>query len=128
MIGALSGALGVELPDDYLDFLRMADGVEGPIGEKGYLALYSIDWVIECNRTYREWVPWLVFFGTSGSLSGYAFDTRTRTMPVLEADWIGMDSNPMYFCGANFVEFLENLTKDVEPIEIDPDRPSPPHT
>jgi hypothetical protein len=116
----------VKLPDDYLDFLMMADGAAGPIGKEGYLALYSIDRVIECNRTYSEWVPWLVFFGTSGSLSGYGFDTRTRPMRVLEVDWIGLDSDPMYFCGANFVEFLENLTKDVEPIEIDPDRPLPP--
>jgi hypothetical protein len=118
MIRAFLRSLNAELPDDYLDFLRMANGAEGPIGQQHYLALYSIDAAIECNKTYGEWVPWLVFFGTSGSISGFGFDTRSATMPVLEVDWIGLDRNPMYLWGTSFVEFLENLAKDAEPARI----------
>jgi len=122
-IGSLLEILDVKLPEDYLDFLRALDGAEGPIGERGYLALYSIERVIECNKNYKEWVPWLVFFGTSGSLSGYGFDTRSPGMPVLELDWIGLDSSPVYLCGMSFLEFLEHLANDEEPGRLGPHPP-----
>lgn len=119
-IRVLLDSVKVKLPGEYLEFLRIANGAEGYMCEGNYLSLYSIDEVIECNRAFGEWLPWFVFIGTSGSISGYGLDTRSISMPVLEADWIGLDSNPIFLCGMSFVEFLENLSQDIEPRRLGP--------
>lgn len=39
-ISQLTESLGMPLPKDYLDLIRLANGAEGPIGPSGYLIFY----------------------------------------------------------------------------------------
>lgn len=106
----LQRALGLELPDQYRSFLRMANGAEGWIGENqnSYLIMHSVEGVIDLRRAYLDaGAPeWLVLFGSSGGGSGYGFDARVEAMPIVETDWF---FELLYVRGSTFLEFLEYL-------------------
>ena len=101
---------GVELPVEYVEFMRATNGADGPIGNIEYLQIWTVEEVIELNRgidDIKEEHPEWLFFAGMGSGSDYAFDTRYQPMPVVEVDMSDPDNNEVR--GASFAEFLENL-------------------
>jgi hypothetical protein len=111
----LSAHFGVDLPAEYVEFMRTTNGAEGPIGTIEYLQIWPVEEVIDLDRgraDIREEHPEWLFFGGMGSGSNYAFDTRYQPMPVVEIDMIDADNNEVR--GGSFEEFLENLYKAEE--------------
>lgn len=106
----LSAHFGVELPAEYVEFMRTTNGADGPIGNIEYLQIWSVEEVIDLEGgidDIKEEHPEWLFFGGMGGGSDYAFDTRYQPMPVVEVDMSDPDYN--YVRGASFEEFLENL-------------------
>src|ERR1051325_5307671 len=68
------------LPADYLDFLKFSNGIEGKVGEKGYLILWSAEILPEVNNGYEvsEWMPGFFIIGSDGGDTAYGIDTRSK--------------------------------------------------
>jgi hypothetical protein len=98
---------GFALPDDYLDFMRRADGGEGIIGE-AYVILWRLGELLELNKAYEvdEYAPGLFLFGSDGGGEAFAFDLRSTTKPVIRAPFVGMDFSLVVAVAPTFVQFL----------------------
>jgi hypothetical protein len=111
LLKMVESQLGVSLPPEYADFLKYSNGAEGTIGENSYLVLWPVEEIAPLNKAYAvgEFAPGLLLFGSDGGGVGYAFDTRSETMPIVEVPFIGMNLNDTKLRGLTFVEFLEHL-------------------
>lgn len=103
-------ALQVELPPDYVSFLRSYNGGEGTIGET-YLVLWKAEELAEMNQSYRatEFVPELLLIGSDGGGEAFAFDKRTAPWGVVMVPFIGLEMKCADSMGATFTEFLNSL-------------------
>lgn len=92
VIDNLSASIGVALPADYLDFLRLHNGGEGFIGED-YFIFWRAEDLVTFNREYEveKYAPGILLFGSDGGGDGYGFDTQSTAMPVVCIPFIGMD-------------------------------------
>jgi hypothetical protein len=91
-ITRLTEATGqAELPTDYLQFLMLADGAEGFVGNR-YIALWHAGEIIELNGIARtqEFAPGLFLVGTDGAVTGYGLDVRSARAQFLEVPLVGM--------------------------------------
>lgn len=110
-IAAFNDETGNELPQDYIEFLKMTDGGEGSIGKNSYVSLWRISDLLPLNRDYQveAYAPGLLVFGSDGGGEAYGFDTRSAPWNVVEAPFVGMEWSQARPLGASFTEFLEHL-------------------
>jgi len=103
---------GFELPGDYKQFLRRADGGEGFVGH-AYLILWPVEQLQELNDAYQveEYASGLLLFGSDGGGEAYAFDTRAAGKPIVSVPFVGMERQLARAMGADFREFLERLSR-----------------
>ena len=103
---------GLNLPDDYVEFLRRRNGGEGFIGDS-YLILWKLEELVEFNRDYEvtEYCPGLLLIGSSGGGEAYAFDTREANWPMVQVPFVGMDPSVIERVGNSFSDFLRALAK-----------------
>ena len=87
-----------------------SNGAEGFIGSS-YLVIWPIEQIIVLNQAYRvsEFNPGLVYFGSDGGGEAYAFDIRTKEMPIVEFPFESIHIEDAELCGKTFYEFLQNL-------------------
>lgn len=112
-LAALSAATR-SLPDDYLNFLRISNGAEGPIGSKNYLVLWSIEELEQTNVEYgtSEFAPGLVLVGTDGGNTGYGFDCRVPPYKVVEVQLAGMNWDDAKQVADTFTSFVRVLWEE----------------
>lgn len=110
-IAALEMAVGFKLPETYCALMRRSSGIEGFVGGGCYIALWPVEQIVELNDAYgvSEFAPGLVFFGSNGGEAGFAFDTRTEGLPIIEVPFIGLSLNEGNPRGRTFDEFMKNL-------------------
>jgi hypothetical protein len=86
----------VELPPEYLAYLRESNGGGGDIGvEPGLLYFWQTEEVSDNNNGYevQQNVPGFYAFGSSGGGEMFAFDTRgPKPWPVVIIPFIPMDA------------------------------------
>lgn len=106
-------AIGQTLPDQYIEFIKTANGGEGPIGKEGYLQLWSVSDLKPLNDAYEiaEFAPGLLLFGSNGGGTGYAFDERDA-MEVVDVPFIGLSRSETRKIGASFAAFLDQLARE----------------
>ncbi len=109
-ISAGESQLGVSLPAEYVDFLKLTNGGEGFIGG-GYAQLWPIEELYSQNQKYqiREFIPGLLVFGSNGGGEAFGFDTRAQDWQIVQVPWIGegwKDAQPL---GPTFDQFLKHL-------------------
>jgi hypothetical protein len=102
---------GISFPSQYVDFMTKSNGAEGFVGLNSYLMLWPVEEIVSLNKGYpvHKFAPGLVLFGSDGGGMAYAFDARSRTMPIVTIPFIGLDIKEAKLCGYTFVEFLEYL-------------------
>lgn len=96
----------IELPTEYLDFLREADcaGAELPV-QPWYIYFWKASEVDEQNIGYevRLNVPGFYAFGTSGGGEMFAFDTRqSKPWPVVIIPFIVMQAEEAIVVASDF--------------------------
>jgi hypothetical protein len=103
-------SISVQLPEDYLTFIKVFNGGEGFIGD-GYLILWQVEQIEIFNKEYevQEYAPGLILFGSSGGGEGYGFDARDISMPIVEVPFIGMELQYARRVAANFTDFLSGF-------------------
>jgi len=112
-INALEENLGFALPKSYIDFLLTSDGAEGAIGKENYLALWSVNEIVELNVEYavKEFTPQLTYFGSDGGEMAYAFDTSNENIAIIEIPFESIDIEDKTFIADDFYSFIDALAK-----------------
>jgi hypothetical protein len=107
---ATQAAMSVQLPDDYVAFLQESDGCEGPIGELGYLMLWRVAELPDLNQHHQEFIPGIVFIGSSGggTAYGFALDAANRLVYV-SADDAVWEFNGVREIGQSLIDLLEAI-------------------
>jgi len=110
-IASCSEELGLQLPSDYIEFLKTSNGGEGFIGRVGFANLWSVEELPSLNRTYevQKNAPGLLLFGSSGGGEAYGFDTRSSAWPIVQVPFVGMEWPLAAPMGDSFVDFLRRL-------------------
>jgi len=105
---------GLELPLNYINFLKIANGGEGFIGNS-YISLWKIEELQELNVAYQvgEYAPGLLLIGSDMGGEAFAFDMTTRPWPLVRVPFVGMSRNSIEILAADFRSFLEFLFKQI---------------
>ena len=71
--------VGHSIPEDYISFLRWANGGEGTIGGV-YVSLWPTQELVQLNKDYQvdKWMPNALVIGTDGGSKAYIFDFRDQ--------------------------------------------------
>src|SRR5690348_2032368 len=83
LIDEIQARLDFELPKDYVDFMREANGVEGEVGENGWLDLFPIEQLEIHNDDYykllMDEIPEYYLIGKDAADTGFAFHKTKHT-------------------------------------------------
>ncbi|MBD8679369.1 SMI1/KNR4 family protein [Sphingomonas sp. CFBP 13720] len=84
--------IGVNLPGDYWEFIRIHNGGEGFIGTN-YIVFWKAEELVEFNHEYEvmKYAPGILLFGSDGGGEGYGFDLQAVATPIIRVPFIGMD-------------------------------------
>ena len=109
-IAAIESKLGTQLPDEYLQFLKLMDGGEGFIGSVCYVMLWPGEQLIPMSEAYevQKMAPGLLLFGSDGGGEAYGFDTRDKWQ-IVQVPFIGMKWDVATTMGDSFSSFLSRL-------------------
>lgn len=110
-IADIERQIGRNLPGFYVELMARSNGIEGFLSEENYVLLWPLEQLPGLNEGYgvTQFAPRLWLFGSNGGDAGYAFDTRSNGLPVVEVPFIGMSLDEAKPKGSSFVDFLEKL-------------------
>ena len=103
---------GINLPIEYLEFLKTSNGGEGFIG-RNYLVLDPIEKIVESNRNLNveEYAPGLVVIGSDGGGEAIGFDRRGTAWPVVMVPLIPLDMKEAQVIAESFGSFLDKYSR-----------------
>ena len=101
----------LNLPSDYKMFLKITNGGEGFIGDNSYVMFWPLKDLNELNDSYEvdEFAPGLLLFGSNGGGEAFAFDTRSKSMNIVQVPFVGMELNLIQELTTTFNKFIEKL-------------------
>ncbi len=105
----LERAVGLSLPDEYLELLRTANGAAGTVGESYivFLRASEVERARELDMEFGKSGRYLAF-ATDGANTNYAFDTESKApYPIVGQDKI--DDEGVVQLARDFTEFYERL-------------------
>lgn len=116
-IDSLCNSSPGELPQDYLSFLRWADGAEGYVAGRGYVRLWSAQDVIRFNRAYQspEFIPSVLLFGTDASVMGYGFDWSVGDVRIVDVELAALDREYVRQVAESFSDLIRLLGSEPLP-------------
>lgn len=100
------------LPNEYVDFLRQANGGEGFLGDN-YLVLWRAEEMIDFNVDYQtaELAPELFLIGSNGGGEAYAFDQTSDCSAVFSVPFIGMEYQAIRKVADSFSSFVASVPR-----------------
>ncbi|HEY5772414.1 MAG TPA: SMI1/KNR4 family protein [Chitinophagaceae bacterium] len=108
VISSVEKSLGINFPQDYVDFLLTTNGYDGKLGES-YSVFTQIEKVEEYSSNYRgQAFPWAIYIGTDGGNEMYIIDTRSPKYNFGLLPYIGEESDFINL-GSTFEEFVRHL-------------------
>ncbi|MCA1575903.1 MAG: SMI1/KNR4 family protein [Acidobacteria bacterium] len=112
-IQALVEQSGLELPQDYLAFLRFSNGGDGHLGvEPGWFQIWPAEEVVEANRDLdlEEELPGFFGFGGNGGGEMFAFDMRgTQPWPIVMVPYNPLEPEFAIKIADNFLAFADAM-------------------
>lgn len=111
VLSSVQEIVGVIFPSEYVECVEMSNGAEGQVGNNSYLVLWRVGDIPALNAGYtvEEFAPGLLIFGSDGGNTAFAFDMRTKAMPIVEVPFIGMNLEEARMIASTFTGFLEYL-------------------
>jgi hypothetical protein len=105
--------LGVKLPEQYIDFMKVVNGGEGFIGGE-YAILWGVEELASANQEYEfaKFLPEFLGFGSNGGGEAFGFDTRQQPWAVVQVPLVGLGWSDAWPMGDSFNAFLARL-KDI---------------
>lgn len=106
----------LELPKEYLDFLRSSNGAEGQVGRKGYVHLFAAEEIPKLDEGFglREFLPGFLLVGSDGGGEAIAIDTRSNdplTMEYVVVPFIGLDIDDICFRSGSLYDLLRHIAR-----------------
>jgi len=102
---------GLNLPGDYLEFLRLSNGGEGELPVDPYwFQIWPAEDVLEHNEEYqvKEILPGFFAFGSNGGGEMLAFDIRNQgSWRVYMIPFIPMDESDAQEVASDFLSFIQ---------------------
>ena len=116
LVAAAQKQLGTDLPEQFVQFLKVTNGPEGYIGENAYVMLWEVEDLASLNAAYevQTYAPGLLIFGSDGGGEAYGFDTRSTPWTIVRMPFIGMEWSMATQIASTFDEFLEHLRNETE--------------
>ena len=107
-IAILERQLGIKLPNDYKDFLKLTNGFDGIVNE--FVAIFdSVDKIYQSTQnTCAEFFPWAIYIGTNGNLEMFVIDKRQMPYQFGLLPYIA-DDNDFIPLGDTFEKFIARL-------------------
>lgn len=101
----------LSLPADYIQFMLLHNGGEGPVGEYGYLAVFGTD---EIEQFHQEAgigaaLPPFFFFASDRSGYLYAYDYRDSDIKIVEVPDNISEMNEIKTVATSFSEFIDYI-------------------
>lgn len=111
VVNNLEANLQIMLPEEYRQFMTKHNGAEGAIGEKNYLVIWPVEEIVELNEAYgvSEFTPSLVYFGSDGGGTAYAFDKRSVPYSVVKFPFDSIHIEDAEYIADTFGEFIKAL-------------------
>jgi hypothetical protein len=111
VLASLRQRAGIDLPSDYLDFLRFSNGGCGsiPVQPRRFDGLWKAQELAEFNRGYQvsTYCPGFFGIGSSGGREMFAFDMRgSQPWPVVHIPFIGMEPEAALLVAPDFRSFV----------------------
>ena len=108
----ISSVNGLELPEDYLAFLREYNGGEGPLGENNYSRFYRLEELQEINDEYEvpKWWPGYVVIGSADNQL-WAYNPEKGV--YCQIDSCNTDEDTYYTVSDSFEAFLINMDEEL---------------
>lgn len=104
---------GLELPDDYLDFMREHNGGEGPLGEYGYGCFYRFEELEEINDEYEVQDNWPGYVVIGSDMSGQLWAYNPEKKIYCQIDSCNTDDDTYYTQAESFEEFLRKMDEEL---------------
>lgn len=104
---------GLELPDDYLDFMREHNGGEGPLGEYGYGCFYRFEELEEINDEYEVQDNWPGYVVIGSDMSGQLWAYNPEKKIYCQIDSCNTDDDTYYTQADSFEEFLRKMDEEL---------------
>ncbi|PMB03038.1 SMI1/KNR4 family protein [Fischerella thermalis CCMEE 5273] len=104
--------LGIRFPKEYVDFMLLSNGAEGPVGNHAYLRIWPVEELMPANEGYsvEEFIPGIILFGSDGSGEAYGFDSRdNEEISIISIPFMDMDFDEMEKISNSFKDFLKYL-------------------
>ncbi len=107
---------GAALPDDYLAFLRLANGADGPLPGGSSIVLWEAEQLPGVNEDFEteERMPGCFIIGSDTGDFPFGIDLRPDAPPerYVETEDVSMDWDYVLWRGASFVELLRYQDRD----------------
>lgn len=104
---------GLDLPPDYLDFLRFSNGGEGHINvEPGWFNIWPAEEVVETNQFFEleEELPDFFGFGSNAGGEMLAFDMRSgQPWPVVMVPFGALEAEFAIKIADDFLSFADAI-------------------
>ena len=103
----------LDLPEDYLEFLRLNKGSEDSFSD-GWIYLWPAQEVLQLNRDYeiQQWVPGFFCIGSDGGGEGLCFDTRTpHPWKIYKIPFGSLAESEAMLLADSFAAFIETLSR-----------------
>ncbi len=100
--------LKINFPQDYKDFLQIANGYDGTLGQS-YVQLVRVEEIPKFTEMYGgEIFPWIIYLGADGGNEMFVLDKRGSELQFGVMPFIGED-NDFISLGKTFEEFAGHL-------------------
>ena len=109
MIEKVEKEWNVLLPNEYKQLLLFSNGVEGPIGDMGYLSIWPIDEIVELNQEYAvdEFLPGIKYFGSDGADIAYGFEFDEDEILIIEIPFDSVRKSDAKKYSESFFDFCK---------------------
>ncbi|MCR5802622.1 MAG: SMI1/KNR4 family protein [Clostridia bacterium] len=109
----LESVNGLELPDDYLDFMKEHNGGEGPLGENNYGCFYRFEELEEVNDDYEVQDNWPGYVVIGSDMSGQLWAYNPEKKIYCQIDSMNTDEETYYTQAGSFEEFLTKMDEEL---------------
>ena len=113
VIAQLLAQSELDLPADYLDFLRFSNGGGGDFGiDSDWYYLWPAEEVLQLNRDYeiQQWVPGFFAIGSDGGGEALVFDTRTSApWKLYKISFSCLAEDEILLVAESFATFIQTL-------------------
>ena len=110
----LADVFPAPVPDDYVSFLRYANGAEGALANGAPAVLWEAEFLLEANagNIAEGWIPGCLLIGNDAGDFPFGIDLRTDVMhdaKYIETEDTGIAWDYLLWSGPSFLALLRHL-------------------